>query len=571
MSTVSLYTGLSGLNVNSRNLDVIGNNIANVNTTAFKSSRMLFSNTFSRTFSTGSAPGDDSGGTNPVQVGLGVMIAGTQRNFSGGAFSATGNSRDLAIEGDGFFIVSRSGSQFYTRAGAFQQNAQNDLVNIDGDIVQGYGVDADFNIVEGTLVDLNIPVGVLTLAQATQNVHLAGNLDADGPLPTQGSLVTFDALQLIGGGFAGAGSLLTSIESPPPATPGTPMFAAGQTIEISGAEKGGRTLPAAQLAITASTTVQDFMNFLTEALGINTTVGANPDGSIPGVTIDAATGVISIVGNTGTVNNLEIDTSDLRVLDSSGALVGTPLVPTEQEAADGESVRTTMVVFDSLGTPVTVDLSMVLDSRSSSGTSWRYYIESGDDTDTELVIGTGLLDFDTFGQLTTTTPVTMSIDRDGTGAVSPLVVDLEFASDTGSVTALTDVDSTLAATFQDGSPIGTLAGFAVGPDGVITGAFTNGLTRTLGQVALALFANPEGLVDVGSNLFTAGPNSGTAVVTSPGQLGAGRVIGGALELSNVDLSQEFINMILTTTGYSASARVITTTDQLMQQLLVIGR
>jgi flagellar hook protein FlgE len=349
------------------------------------------------------------------------------------------------------------------------------------------------------------------------------------------------------------------------------MFAAGQTIELSGAEKGGRTLPAAQLAITASTTVQDFMNFLTEALGINTTVGANPDGSIPGVTIDAATGVISIVGNTGTVNNLEIDTSDLRVLDSSGALVGTPLVPTEQEAADGESVRTTMVVFDSLGTPVTVDLSMVLDSRSSSGTSWRYYIESGDDTDTELVIGTGLLDFDTFGQLTTTTPVTMSIDRDGTGAVSPLVVDLEFASDTGSVTALTDVDSTLAATFQDGSPIGTLAGFAVGPDGVITGAFTNGLTRTLGQVALALFANPEGLVDVGSNLFTAGPNSGTAVVTSPGQLGAGRVIGGALELSNVDLSQEFINMILTTTGYSASARVITTTDQLMQQLLVIGR
>ena len=143
--------------------------------------------------------------------------------------------------------------------------------------------------------------------------------------------------------------------------------------------------------------------------------------------------------------------------------------------------------------------------------------------------------------------------------------------DSDSVTSLDSNTSSLAATYQDGAPRGTLASYSVGTNGIITGAFTNGLTRTVGQVALATFANPEGLVDIGSNLFTNGPNSGTPVVGEPLSLGAGKVVGGALELSNVDLSQEFINLILASTGYSASSRVITTTDQLMQQLLVLGR
>src|SRR5436189_4281044 len=104
-STTALFTGLSGLNANARRLDVIGNNIANVNTTAFKSNRMSFSPTFSRNFSLGTAPSATSGGTNPGQIGLGVSIAGTQRNFTNGAISATGVATDVAIEGDGFFIV----------------------------------------------------------------------------------------------------------------------------------------------------------------------------------------------------------------------------------------------------------------------------------------------------------------------------------------------------------------------------------------------------------------------------------------------------------------------------------
>src|SRR5262245_33220466 len=145
-STTALFTGLSGLSANSRRLDVIGNNIANINTTAFKSNRMTFAPTFSRNFSLGTAPSNASGGTNPTQVGLGVTIAGTQRAFSNGAISATGVATDVAIEGDGFFIVNANGEQLYTRAGAFSRNQNNDLVTIDGAHVRGFTVDNNFNI-----------------------------------------------------------------------------------------------------------------------------------------------------------------------------------------------------------------------------------------------------------------------------------------------------------------------------------------------------------------------------------------------------------------------------------------
>ena len=131
-STTALFTGLSGLISNSRRLDVIGNNISNVNTTAFKSNRMQFTPTFSRNFSLGTAPGASTGGTNPGQVGLGVTVAGTQRNFNNGAIGATGVATDVATEGDGFFIVDVAGTRHFTRAGNFVRNPANELVSQSG-------------------------------------------------------------------------------------------------------------------------------------------------------------------------------------------------------------------------------------------------------------------------------------------------------------------------------------------------------------------------------------------------------------------------------------------------------
>jgi flagellar hook protein FlgE len=131
--------------------------------------------------------------------------------------------------------------------------------------------------------------------------------------------------------------------------------------------------------------------------------------------------------------------------------------------------------------------------------------------------------------------------------------------------------SEIVATFRDGAAVGTLVGYSISSEGLLTGTFSNGLSRTLGQVAVATFNNPEGLEEVGNNLFRAAPNSGTALVTEPGSFGTGSLVPGALESSNVDLGDEFTKMILASTGYSASSRVIKTADELLQQLLVLGR
>jgi flagellar hook protein FlgE len=573
-STTAMFTGLSGLNANARMLDVVGNNIANVNTTAYKSNRILFASQFSRTLSLGSEPSDLNGGANPAQIGLGVAIAGTQRNFSSGSLFATGDARDLAIEGDGLFIVRRGQSTFYTRAGAFRQDSANNLITVTGERVQGYAVDQNFNIIDGTLTTLNIPVGQLPLVQQTANVRLTGNFNTEGPLPSRGTRTNLAALLDLSSAPATPSTLLTAIDDPN-AVGSQALFSVGQYIEVAGVQKGAKELPARRFQIGAASTVQDFMDFLRDALGIVTAAGNNPDGTTPGVTIDSA-GVISIIGNTGSINDITITPSNIRHLDSNAMPIGgnPPFTPTKISTADGESVRTTFITYDSLGNRVSVDLSVVLEARTGGvGTTWRYFLASPDNTSGSYALpsGTGLLNFNTAGVLDPgTPPISASIVRDGSGAVSPMSFSILFNSPGATVGAMAR-PSELAMFSQDGAPVGVLASYAVGQDGVITGSFTNGLTRTIGQIAVAKFSNAEGLVDVGNNLFVVGPASGNAVITAPTRQGAGRIVGGALEQSNVDLAQEFINMIQASTGYSAASRVITTTDQLIQQLLVLGR
>jgi len=581
-SMTALFTGLTGLNANARRLDVIGNNIANANTTAYKSSRMMFATQFSRTFSSGSSPSGVNGGSNPGQVGLGVKISGTQRDFGGGAISATGDQRDLAIEGRGFFVVDRGGQQLFTRAGSFRQNALNELVTIDGDRVMGYGVDSNFNIIPGAIGGLTIPVGATVPPEATRNVSFSGALNTRGEAATQGASITLGGtatagLSLIPGAtvptsppnLLEAGSLLREIGDP--SAPTNPLFAAGQQIQISGAEKGDRPVPTSSFMIAATSTVQDLMTFIAQALGLNSSTGPNPDGATPGVAINPLTGKLTITGNTGDVNNLALDSTNFTLLDSSGVSLGTPLNAERTAEATGESMRTTFVVYDSLGAALTADLTMVLESKGT-GTTWRYYVDSSEDSDPSPNVATGLVDFDTNGELISPASVPVQIDRVGSGAASPMGFNIRFSDGSNYITASSSGSpSAIAATFQDGAPSGTLSNYGIGPDGTVVGSFTNGRLRILGQVAVATFSNQEGLIDTGSNNFMVGPNSGTAVITEAGLFGTGQIIGGALELSNVDLGQEFINMILTSTGYSASSRIIRTADELLQQLMVLGR
>ena len=589
-STVAMFTGLSGLAANARNLDVIGNNIANVNTIAFKSNRMIFAPTFSRNFSLGTAPSDNTGGTNPGQIGLGVSIAGTQRNFTNGSISATGVPTDVAIEGDGFLIVEKAGERFYTRAGALQRNQANDLVTISGAKVMGFAVDEQFKIIAGNLVELNIPVGTLTLAEATRSVSFNGNVNASGVVATTGSIhetaafFSDAALTIPMDGTEdltavdlyiddGAGGSFLAFEGGEQAI-----------VTVSGIEKGGKDLgshtfgfmTSAQAAAAGvdefGTTMNDYLAFLDQVLGLDgSTIGGETLGG--GITINAA-GQIIITGNEGTVQDLDIDNADMSVTYAgtpAGSPLDQPFIMTKSGSADGESVRTSFIVYDSLGTGLTVDLTFVLQSTTpNAGSTWEFVAESSDNDSLDRVVGLGVVQFDANGRFVSATNQSFSMVRTN-GAASPLTVSMSFDDGTDAITALTDNTSVLAAVFQDGSPIGTLSGFSIGEDGIISGSFTNGLTRNIGQLALAKFSNPEGLVDAGSNLFRAGPNSGTALITSPLEFGTGRLIGGALELSNVDLSQEFINLILASTGYSAASRIITTTNDLFAQLLVLGR
>lgn len=574
-STVALFTGLTGLSVNARRLETIGNNISNVNSYAFKSTRMVFSPTFSRDFSLGTVPGATTGGTNPGQVGLGVTLAGTQRNFNNGAISNTGINTDLAIEGDGFFIVSRNNEQFFTRAGAFQFNAENDLVTVTGERLQGYTVDDDFNLVTGQLVDINIPVGKQTIAEATKNVRFSGNLKANGTAATTGSSLDFTAA-----GITAGTDLLTAI--------GAGAFVDTDTITISGALRDGKLVPDATFAVTATSTVDELFQFIRDALGIVEDGGYNagdPTGGPEPGSYTVGAGLVTLIGNMGTANDITFTNSNIVVKDATGADKANPFTVAKTASADGESVRTTFIVHDSLGTPMEVDLTMVLVAANNNGTFWRAFLHSEEDTDQALHLEIGarvepplgpvpLLQFDNFGQLVSPTEIQMEVDRTNTGADDPLSVNLLFEAQGDAVTAFSDTpsaESSVAAVFEDGSRLGVLSSFSVGVNGIITGGFSNGLTRTIGQLALATFTNPEGLVDAGNSLFRVGPNSGNAVITEPLEFGAGRILGGALELSNVDLSEEFINMILSSTGYSAASRVITTTDQLIQQLLTIGR
>ena len=573
--TSALITGLSGLSSNQSKLDVVGNNIANVNTIGFKSSRMNFKTQFSESFSLGSAPNSELGGTNPMQVGMGVVQGGVSRDFGDGSREVTGVASNLALEGPGFFIL-QGAERAYTRDGTFKLNSLNTLVNSDGLNVQGFGVDSNFQVVPSTLKNISIPLGSLTVADATTKVTMSGNLDTNGTLPTQVADLTLDQPFYTSngsGGVTGTAPAATTRLTQLANASGSTYFTAGDTLTLGGTV-GSRTADAKTLAVTATTTLADLAAFMTGTLGINTTTGANgPIATTPGVSF-ATTGpagsvVLTVNGNPGTANDLSLDSSDLSITRASGAT--TPFSFTKNTAADGESVATSTTIYDSLGTPVRVNVVASLMERTASGATWQYYATSPDGTATDALtqtaVGSGTLTFDTSGRLTSSTTTGVTIDRTNTGATPNLTFNLDFSD----ISGLTDSGSSLATALQDGSAKGVLNNYSIGQDGIIQGNFSNGLTRTLGQVALATFRNNEGLVDKGNNSFAEGANSGVAVVCAPGDFSSGRVVAGALELSNVDLSAEFVQLISASSGFSASSRIISTSNQLLQELLSASR
>ena len=348
-------------------------------------------------------------------------------------------------------------------------------------------------------------------------------------------------------------------------------------------KKGGRSLATKELAITSTTTVKDLMTFMEQAIGIQKSPGPDASHPIPksqlatGGEIDPGgvvqDGKIVLVGNNGVDNAVDITLSGLQLIPTGSTVpqtINLPFSAMADQYAVGESAVTDFVAYDSLGIPLSVRLTAVLESRDSAQTTYRWFADSPNNdpaSGVNIAVGTGLMYFDGEGNFVSATDATVSIERRHVPSVSPASFELDFSRISGLATA----PSNLAVTRQDGSAAGVLTSFITGEDGLIRGVFSNGVTRDLAQIILARFANPAGLEQRGQNLFAPGVNSGLPVQGRPGEQGIGTIVAGAVELSNTDIGGNLIDLILASTMYRGNTRVITTVQQMLDELLALRR
>lgn len=385
-------------------------------------------------------------------------------------------------------------------------------------------------------------------------------LDTDGPTINSNTLLT-DVLRRDGSTYQ-------------------QVFTEG-TLSYNG-RKGGRAIGESELEITSTTTVQDLMDFISSSSGIQT-VQVDAQNPIPNSlnTITGETGVlfpgtsivnggIRLTSNTGELNAVDIDLTAFRLRSSNGTVTVPNLAFGELQEAVGQGATSDFIVYDSLGIPIGVRVTATLESRTDEETIYRWYADSPDNEligSNNISVGTGLIKFDGNGNFVSSTNETIAINREGIPSISPLQFKIDFTK----VSGLAEQSAFLAATRQDGSAPGKLNSFIVGDDGKIRGIFSNGITRDLGQVQLARFTNPAGLEARGLNLYASGINTGLPIQGKPGENGIGSVIGGALELSNTDIGKDLIKLVLASTQYRGNSRVITTSQQLLDELLNLRR
>ena len=564
--TSALNTSVNGLSLNETAIAVIGNNIANADTNGFKASNALFTTQLSQTLSIGSAPTATNGGTNPQQIGLGASIATIATDFTEGSITNTSSPSDLAIQGDGFFVLNSPSGDVYTRDGNFTLSANSQLVNPQGFAVQGFGVDSNFNLITSHLQNISIPLGNLNVAQQTSQISMNGALLPTGTVATQGAHILSDVLGDGGNGNAPAtaSTLLTDLQDPPGTGAGINV---GDVINFT-PQVGGTTLTSQSLTVTATSTLGDLTSLMNGSLGIQSGNGVPNDPNKvggpgqPGV--DVVNGQIEITGNMGTTNDIQVAVGDLT--DNGTTL---PVNFNKNETANGESASTNFVVYDSLGTPLTVTMTAVLQSTAPDATTYRYFFNSSNNDGPSTALGTGTLVFNSSGVVTSGGTGSFSIDRSQTAAVSPLVVNVNLANISG--ISSTAAGSTLSLQSQNGSAPGTLTSFVIDQNGVINGVFDNGDTRTLGQIMLATFANQQGLVQNGNSTFVDGVGAGPANLTKPNSFGAGSLQSGAIELSNTDIGSSLVSLITVSTNYQGDARVISVVDQLVNDLLQLAQ
>jgi flagellar hook protein FlgE len=563
----SLFAGVTGLGTNSTRMDVIGNNVANVNTIGFKTSRVTFEETVSQLLRGATGPVGALGGSNPVQIGNGARLGSLDSVFTQGGIEATGVDTDLAIQGRAFFVLSDGVNSYFTRAGAFQLDGRGQLVNpTNGYVVQGFGYDRTSGTFAAQPSSLQIPLGEAEPAKQTTVINYRGNLEADSePRGSQAqSGVLYDEI----GEFADATIPLINLRADSAGV--VPLLEEGDEIRFS-ATVNGETV-GGTFAVTAANTLADMITSLQTTL--------NSAEGVDGITVSvSANGQVQVhspdeLGTNGAVRGLTIqalDSDDVTRDDFNSILA----MNETQTARDAGNFVEETTVYDSLGFAhvVRLDFTRVLGTNQFT---WEATVDSGDTP--VLVGGSGRVTFNTDGSLSgfsydpalSVIPTRLTIGPTS-GAATPLEIELN-AGTIGGFDGITLLrSSTSLEATQDGFTQGSLVDFRVDRNGEVITLFSNGVTRPVGKLALADFVNPAGLLRSGDNLFQTSLNSGDPLVATAGSGIEASVFSGSLEQSNVDLAREFTNMILAQRGFQASARVITTSDEVLSELLNIKR
>ncbi|NLJ79146.1 MAG: flagellar hook protein FlgE [Tissierellia bacterium] len=459
----SMYAGVSGLRVHQNKMDVIGNNIANVNTVAFKRGQMTFQEVFSETVRGASAPQAGKGGTNPQQIGLGVAVGSTNIIHTKGALQTTGNATDLMIDGEGFFVVSDDSSfenRYYTRAGDFTLDRDGNLVTSEGYKVLGYQVDADDNITS-EIGAIRINKSETKAPTATSNIMFRGNLNSEA-MPEDVHITDTVINDSLGNSY-------------------TISFKFTK-VAPDDDEESSRVWELSVDRITQQST-GNYTNETSNIFG------------------DGVDRIRLSFDSYGNLNEMGYGDDELDV-EFDISLMGLSDIQFNFDRYGGD-----------LGNGFTVP----------SGTLETIKLFDSDERDTYRHL-------------------------------------IQYANDMDAKPYV-----------MDGNSSGKLDGYSIGPDGLVEGIFTNGERKALGQIMLAKFDNGMGLEKLGNNLYSNTRNSGEPQLGKAGSSGYGPIASGSLEMSNVDLSMEFTEMITTQRGFQANSRIITTSDEMLQELVNIKR
>lgn len=546
--TQSLFTGASGLRAFQQQLDVVANNLANLNTTSFKSQNVTFSDLIYRNQrSAAGADGDSFGGINPAQVGSGVQVSQINRSFEQGALQETGEPLDFAIRGSGFFVLSNgSDADVYTRAGSFSLDGNGDLVDpATGLLVQrtgSVGESSTDGIGFQTAGDnrINIPLGAPIPGQETSNLSIAGNLPSSALPPQREVLSSLSPLETA----TGAANLTTLFSD---LSANQSAYEPGDTIEILGTNVDGTPFDFTLPADTAS--VGDLLDNLNLLLD-GATAELNGNGDFELVADETGEAFLSLLIRDASSN---ANSSDF----AAHALTVTT------EGGAGDVFENVVQVFDVQGNAQNLQLSF----RKGSQNSWDV-IASIPDSDGRVVdelpfsvsfSDDGLNSFVQSGNEDNS----LTLQLDSLSSLQTIEIDFGDITQTGTGFGLSPE--------QDGFPPGVLADVALTGSGQISGIGTNGVQVPIAQLAIAGFSNVEGLEAVGNNYFQSSTNSGVTLVGEGQSNGLGSVIGSQLETSNVDITDEFTKLVIAQRAFSANARTITVAEEVLEELTNLVR